>query len=233
MKSIIITLIIITIVLPVTPIIDNQTVFFTPHCVSSIVDSCLSEEFLLKKELPDLDSLINRINFEGISTQNHILGLEISLAIKHGINPIIIISLAKVESGHSPTAVSTAGAIGTMQLMPETALKELNVDPYSLTDNIDGGIRYLKRLILRYGGNLTLALAAYNCGPTIIDKEQRVPEYVETKAFLQRFDREYRRYMMLLSNIPTTYQLYDIFGSALIRSIFSSGTDGAKTRRLI
>jgi soluble lytic murein transglycosylase-like protein len=134
-----------------------------------------------------------------------------SLAIKHGINPIIIISLAKIESGHSPTAVSTAGAIGTMQLMPETAIRELNVDPYSIADNIEGGIRYLKRLILRYGGNLTLALAAYNCGPTITDKEQRVPEYAETKTFLQKFDREYRRCMMLLSNIPATDPLHDIF----------------------
>lgn len=234
MRNKVTILIIMAIVLPVTPIIDKQAVFGAPCSVASVaVNPCFSENLILKKELPDRGPLVNRINFEGIFTQNNVIGLEMSLAIKHGINPIIIVSLAKVESGHSPTAVSTAGAIGTMQLMPETALKELNVDPYSLTDNIDGGIRYLKRLMLRYGGNLTLALAAYNCGPTIIDKEQRVPEYAETKAFLQRFEREYRRYTMLLSNIPFTYPLHDIFGSALIRSIFSSGTDGAKTRRLI
>jgi hypothetical protein len=91
MKNIVTMLIIITTVLPVAPTIDNQTVFFPPFCVSSVVNRCFSEELILKKENPDIDSLINRINFEEISLQNHIIGLEMYLAIKHGINPIIII----------------------------------------------------------------------------------------------------------------------------------------------
>jgi soluble lytic murein transglycosylase-like protein len=96
------------------------------------------------------------------------------------------------ESGFQAQAVSPKGAIGLMQLMPETA-QALGVDPYDPAQNVDAGTRYLRDLLNQYDYGLWHALAAYNAGPAAVDKYRGIPPYAETIRYVERIDREYRQ----------------------------------------
>ncbi len=113
-------------------------------------------------------------------------------ARRYSVDAELIRSIITVESGWNPYAVSRRGALGLMQLMPET-LKELGVvNPYDPYENIDAGVRYLRYLIDRFG-NLRLALAAYNAGPTVVERYQDVPPYRETKQYVKNILLLYKR----------------------------------------
>jgi soluble lytic murein transglycosylase-like protein len=105
---------------------------------------------------------------------------------KHGIDFSLLKALIKIESDFNPRAVSAAGAKGLMQLMPEN-IKTLQIkDPFDPWENIMGGSRYLKALLERFDGKLSLALAAYNAGPNVVERYQRIPPYQETKDFVKK-----------------------------------------------
>jgi soluble lytic murein transglycosylase-like protein len=101
-----------------------------------------------------------------------------------GLPAALIDAVIRTESGYRPRAVSRAGAIGLMQLMPSTA-RTLGVqDPFDVRQNIMGGSRYLRKLLDRFG-SLKLAIAAYNAGPAMVDKFHGVPPFQETVRYTQ------------------------------------------------
>jgi soluble lytic murein transglycosylase-like protein len=104
-------------------------------------------------------------------------------AAVHALPPALLNAVAWRESRYNSAAVSPAGAIGVMQLMPGTA-RQLGVDPYDLRQNIHGGAAYLTRMLGEFRGDLTLALAAYNAGPAAVRRYNGVPPYAETRAYV-------------------------------------------------
>jgi len=90
------------------------------------------------------------------------------------------------ESGFRPCAVSPKGAMGLMQLMPATASQFGVPNPFDPADNVEAGARFLKQLMVRYGGDLTLALGAYNAGPSRVDAAAGVPDIQETRDYVKQ-----------------------------------------------
>ncbi len=114
-------------------------------------------------------------------------------AERAGLPAAIVHSVAKAESGYQPNAVSPKGAIGLMQLMPQTAAA-LNVDPYDPEQNATAGAMYLRELLIKYQDDphqVTKALAAYNAGPGAVDRFNGIPPYTETRKYVNRVIDDY------------------------------------------
>lgn len=104
-------------------------------------------------------------------------------AVAVRLHPELAMSLTCQESRFNPQARSPKGAYGLMQLMPQTA-RGLGVDPHNIESNLKGGTRLLSQLLVRYGGDLQKALAAYNAGPAAVDRYNGVPPYAETRHYV-------------------------------------------------
>lgn len=102
------------------------------------------------------------------------------------LDPRLVRAVIQVESGYNPSALSNKGAMGLMQLMPDTARDFGVADPYDPNENIHGGTAYLRQLLTKFEERIELALAAYNAGPTAVVKYGGVPPYDETVDYVQR-----------------------------------------------
>ncbi|MGC2246790.1 MAG: lytic transglycosylase domain-containing protein [Terriglobales bacterium] len=112
-------------------------------------------------------------------------------ATKHNVDPNLVRSVVKVESNFNPNAVSRKGAMGLMQLMPATA-RSLNVsNPFDPQQNVDAGVRHLKKLLESYGGDVRLSLAAYNAGAGAVARSAGVPRFAETRNYVRRITELY------------------------------------------
>jgi len=112
---------------------------------------------------------------------------------RNNIDPDLIFSVIRAESGFNPNAVSPKGARGLMQLMPETAALLGVQNAFDPAANVEGGTRYLGQLLARYHNDLIKALAAYNAGPERVEQYQGVPPYAETRVYVARVIRDLNR----------------------------------------
>jgi soluble lytic murein transglycosylase len=104
----------------------------------------------------------------------------------HGVDFPLLKAVIRAESAFDPKAVSKKGALGLMQIMPENLEAFRVYDPFDPWQNIMGGTRYLKALIQRFGGQVPLALAAYNAGPRAVDTHRGIPPIPETEAYVKK-----------------------------------------------
>lgn len=113
----------------------------------------------------------------------------------HRLHPALIRAVIKTESDFDPLAVSHAGAVGLMQLMPQTAMRFDVRDSYNPDDNIGGGTKYLRQLLDRFNGNLPLALAAYNAGEHAVERYRGLPPIPETRQYVLKVLGHYRTFL--------------------------------------
>lgn len=116
-------------------------------------------------------------------------------ARQHRVDPALVRAVIKAESDFDPTAVSRAGAMGLMQLMPHTALRMDVRDPYNPDENVRGGAQYLRYLLDRFHGNVPLALAAYNAGETRVERYRNLPPIEETRHYVSKVLRFYHAFL--------------------------------------
>jgi len=114
-------------------------------------------------------------------------------AARHQLDPALVKAVISTESGWNPQAVSRKGAVGLMQLIPGTAQRFGVGNPFDAAQNVEGGTTYLKSLMDRYNGNLSLTLAAYNAGEHAVDLSGGVPAYRETQQYVEKVKHEYFR----------------------------------------
>lgn len=156
------------------------------------VPSSQIAEITLLADLPDARPPVVPANKRVTNSAASYDDLLIQAAIQQGLEPEFVRSVARIESNLRQDAVSNKGAIGLMQLMPGTATL-LGVDPHSAEGNVLGGAKFLRELLLKYNGDPALALAAYNAGPGAVQKYNGVPPYLETRQYIIRVLREYKK----------------------------------------
>jgi len=147
-------------------------------------------ELIIKDKKEPVTPLTNNTTYTYSSDNSleNYKALAEKTAKRYALDPDLVKAVIEIESGWNPRAVSSRGAIGLMQLMPDTA-RDMGVgNPYDPEENIEGGVKYLvkylKRLVDRFG-DIKLALAAYNAGPSVVKHYGSVPPYTETLLYVQ------------------------------------------------
>ncbi|MCR5834118.1 MAG: lytic transglycosylase domain-containing protein [Selenomonadaceae bacterium] len=135
-------------------------------------------------KIPERDDKIFEDNYNGEDAEQiPIEDIIMQTAAEYGVDPKLVKAIAIAESNMNQEAISPVGAVGVMQLMPETA-EDLGVDPYDKSDNIVGGTRYIRQMLDTFDGNVPLAVAAYNAGPGAVKRYGGIPPYSETKNYV-------------------------------------------------
>ena len=113
---------------------------------------------------------------------------------RYHVDALLVRAVIKAESDFRSNARSNKGAMGLMQLMPETARLHNVIDAYDPSENVDGGVRHLRMLLDRYQGDIELSLAAYNAGSGAVEKHGGIPPFAETREYVRRVVRLYDSY---------------------------------------
>lgn len=180
-------------------------VFGQNEFLSKIGSNIFHHEQLPISGFPNLE----KVSAPSIESNSSVFQLIIQFAQRYSVDPALALAIAKAESDFNPNAISHKGAVGIMQLMPETA-KALGVEnPFDPAQNIDGGIRYLKGLIDRFGGNIALAVAAYNAGPNTVRRYGGIPPFPETQNFVRRVFNYMENFQKEMSMELQSNSIYD------------------------
>jgi soluble lytic murein transglycosylase-like protein len=156
-----------------------------PHAVGKTRNTYVTDDLGADRKLHRVD--VN--DFDGIINE---------AARYYSLPPALVKAVIAVESFFDAGAVSPRGARGLMQLIPETAAEMFVRDAFDARDNIYGGARYLRVLANRFSGDLRLTIAAYNAGPTVVEKARDVPAIDETRSYVQRVMALYKHYLTAL-----------------------------------
>jgi len=125
------------------------------------------------------------------ASQEEIDASIVMAAARHNVDPNLVRAVVKVESNFNSNAVSRKGAMGLMQLMPQTARSLKVKNPFDADQNVDAGVRHLKQLLENYGGDVNLTLAAYNAGAGAVARSSGVPHFAETQNYVRRITSLY------------------------------------------
>jgi soluble lytic murein transglycosylase-like protein len=155
-------------------------------------------------------------------------GLELERAVaraakQHHLHPALLFAVMKAESSFNPLVVSKAGAVGLMQLVPETAMRHGVRNLYDTNENVAGGARHLRYLLDRFHGNTRLALAAYNAGERKVDRYRKIPPYKETRLYVQKVLSYYRDYRKEIWLVPVKQR--EEAGNAMRPLLAEGGTE--------
>jgi len=137
---------------------------------------------------------VRRSPASSLPTANWMTGYVDRVSRANDLPPALVHAIIKAESNGQRKAVSPKGAKGVMQLMPFTSKRMRVIDPFDPIENIEGGIRYIKELLVSFEGDLTNTVAAYNAGPAAVRKYGGVPPYQETRLYVRRVMDLYRQY---------------------------------------
>ncbi len=160
----------------------------------SVPDKSAAQEFksILDEKLNENNKTtesIEKTTFK--NSRENIENLIDKYAQKNDLDPDFIKAVVKQESGFNPDAKSKCGAMGLMQLMPQTAKGLGVIDAFDPEQNIDGGTRYLKSMMNRFNNDPKLALAAYNAGPAAVQRYGDIPPYKETQNYVKNILSSY------------------------------------------
>ena len=136
------------------------------------------------------------------------------VAEKHRIDRELVHVVIRAESNYDAFAISSAGAMGLMQLMPATARQYGVLNVFDPAQNIEGGVRYLKDLVRLYNGQTKLVLAAYNAGQEAVRKYKGIPPYPETKSYIAGIMKTYKKPTVTTKN--PTFMVIDANGKKLL-----------------
>ncbi|RJP18875.1 MAG: DUF4124 domain-containing protein [Deltaproteobacteria bacterium] len=137
---------------------------------------------------------VRRSPSSSLPTASWMTGYVDRVSRANDLPPALVHAIIKAESNGQRKAVSPKGAKGVMQLMPFTSKRMRVIDPFDPIENIEGGIRYIKELLVSFEGDLTNTVAAYNAGPAAVRKYGGVPPYQETRLYVRRVMDLYRQY---------------------------------------
>ncbi len=154
-----------------------------------------------------------------------------TVAMREGVDPALVEAIIAVESAYNSTAISPKGAVGLMQLMPQTASRYRVSNPFEPEENLTGGIRYLRDLLRRFGRDLPRVLAAYNAGETAVLRYRGIPPFRETLEYVRKVLARYRagRVSSFFSLVSSIGQLEGKVASPTSAGINSASTVTSRT----
>ena len=154
----------------------------------------------------------------------------VSASRRYRVDPALVKAVIKVESDFNPQAVSYAGAMGLMQLMPATASTLGVQNPFNPSDNISGGVKHLSDLLDRFDGDLTLTLAAYHAGVGKVEPQHQVPPIENTRRYIQKVMAAYKTYRGSEPARKATYKVFSQDGRVIYTNVPEQYQDSRRYR---